>query len=53
MYASQEFLAGFHELIPLDLIPMFSPAELELLMYPPGCNDSIMHLAVARCRFVN
>ncbi len=24
---------GFHELIPLDLIPMFSPAELELLMY--------------------
>jgi len=28
----QEFLDGFHELIPLDLIPMFSPAELELLM---------------------
>ena len=28
----QAFLDGFHELIPPDLIPMFSPAELELLM---------------------
>jgi E3 ubiquitin-protein ligase HUWE1 len=37
-HASQEFLDGFHELIPLDLIPMFSPAELELLMYcAPRC----------------
>ncbi len=41
---SQEFLGGFHELIPLDLIPMFSPAELELLMYPPGHNHGIIFL---------
>ncbi len=48
-FAYKEFLAGFHELIPLDLIPMFSPAELELLMFYPPSSPDVMTDFVIHC----
>ena len=34
-----QFLAGFNELVPLNLIKIFDEGELELLMCGIGCID--------------